>query len=108
MASLLINLTFLVFFVYMVESPKLTLFALQLDQAAPYPCLLVTNRAVNLPAKTFSFREVALDTWRIKVSCHGEHASGHAVKLSIWTGGVAQVVENLPSEHKALSSTRIK
>jgi hypothetical protein len=60
----------------MLENPRLTLFVLQLNQVALYPVSLT-----NLPAKTHSIKEVALDIWPIKAN-HSKHASSHAVKLS--------------------------
>jgi hypothetical protein len=62
-------------FAYMLENPKLTPFALQLDQAVLTPYILLTTREVNLPAKT------ALEKW-----CHTPGETGPAAMVSMHLG----------------------
>jgi hypothetical protein len=81
--TLLVNQTDIVpLFVYILESPKLTLFTLQLDQVDFYTLSLTDHQSTKPAARTHSFSDVVPDTWAAKASGDGGQASGDAVKLS--------------------------
>jgi hypothetical protein len=66
----------------MLESPKLTLFTLQLNQVIFYLLTPSDQQKVSLSAKIYSIRDMVPNTWRTKASSPSGHVFLCVVKMS--------------------------